>query len=283
MAAIVVTSAAFGLTMACEDENDPDTPVTFGEEDVESVTPEEELDIAGVRFADLRGDMLLVPAGIGVEGCDAEVDPGCGEDDPELTVVYREAFLVDATEVPWADFAACVEAGACSDSPCRPRDDGDEEDHPAVCVTAEDADAFCAWADKRLPRDGEWERAARGIEGRKFPWGNDWCATCLNWSDDGAFDGSVDGYEDEAPVDSFAAGRGPYGTLNMAGNVWEWTVDAGIPGADATVRGGGYFYPDFFRLRRIPRSLPHVAALSDRRQRFRGRLHRFPLRRGPRV
>jgi formylglycine-generating enzyme required for sulfatase activity len=110
-------------------------------------------------------------------------------------------------------------------------------DHPATDVTRADAEAFCAWASEvlqapvRLPRGDEWEAAARGTDGRPWPWGEsfdpDRCA-CAE-----AHCGST------VPVDSHPAGAGPTGAEQLAGNVWEWVADRGADGW-GVVRGGSW-------------------------------------------
>lgn len=118
--------------------------------------------------------------------------------------------------------------------------------HPVVQVSARDAAAFCAYYGLRLPTEAEWEFAARGTDGRRYPWGNDLPvkrgARLANFgtvrccaADD------ADGYTYYAPVGSYPQGASPFGVLDMAGNVWEWTASPfpGKPG-QVTLRGGGW-------------------------------------------
>jgi formylglycine-generating enzyme required for sulfatase activity len=104
------------------------------------------------------------------------------------------------------------------------------DDHPAMCVRYEDARAYCGWAGKRLLTEVEWEVAARGALGRRFPWGGDWE---LGRANTGRFDHKAvsfrgdgsDGYLETAPVNGMRAGGTPEGVLNLAGNVAEWVED----------------------------------------------------------
>ncbi len=111
------------------------------------------------------------------------------------------------------------------------------EEHPVVLVKVIDALAYAAWLTKRtgskwrLPTELEWEKAARGTDGRYFPWGNEFDAARLNSADAGPFD--------TTPVGGYPQGAGPYGLLDAAGQVYEWTATPDEPG-QAIVKGGSW-------------------------------------------
>jgi formylglycine-generating enzyme required for sulfatase activity len=113
------------------------------------------------------------------------------------------------------------------------------EDHPVVLVSHGDARAYAAWLSEatgrpwRLPSELEWEKAARGPEGRRFPWGDSWDPARLNSHDQGPFD--------TLPVGSFPGGASPFGLLDAAGQVFEWTATpGGGSGARFRVKGGSW-------------------------------------------
>lgn len=129
---------------------------------------------------------------------------------------------------------------------------------PVTGVSWQDADAFCRAQGQRLPTEAEWEKTARGTDGREFPWGNEWNPDALNSGDNTTWDEGI------APVGTYPSSRSPYGVYDMAGNVWEWVADdyAPYPGNTAPktdfpagkkiVRGGGggighYAISQFFR------------------------------------
>jgi len=111
------------------------------------------------------------------------------------------------------------------------------EDHPAVLVSYADALAYADWLSEltgqswRLPTEAEWEKAARGTDGRRFPWGNFWNPTVLNSADQGPFD--------TLPVGSFPKGASPFSLLDAAGQVFEWTSSSAGPGR-RIVKGGSW-------------------------------------------
>ncbi|MEM7023883.1 MAG: SUMF1/EgtB/PvdO family nonheme iron enzyme, partial [Pseudomonadota bacterium] len=110
-------------------------------------------------------------------------------------------------------------------------------DHPVVLVSHGDAEAYAAWLSEqtgetwRLPEAVEWEKAARGDEGLMFPWGNGWEPSLLNSHDLGPFD--------TVPVGSYPEGASPYGMLDPAGQVFEWTATPAVPGR-YLVKGGSW-------------------------------------------
>ncbi len=173
--------------------------------------------------------MVYVPAGEFIMGS----DKGEVNEQPVHTV-YLDAFYMDKTEVTNAQYQRCVEAGACRTPTCDWGEptygDASKADHPVVCVNWNDAQAYCAWAGKRLPTEAEWEKAARGTDGRTYPWGNTFDGSRLNFCDrncefDWKDSDADDGYAQTAPVGSYPQGASPHGALDMAGNVWEWEAD----------------------------------------------------------
>jgi formylglycine-generating enzyme required for sulfatase activity len=158
-------------------------------------------------------------------------------DETPAHAVILQGFWIDRTEVTNKQYERCVEAGVCTppvekDSFTRDAYYGESayDDYPVIWVGWEQAAAYCSWVGARLPTEAEWEYAARGPEGRIFPWGNTFDGTRLNYCDascelgiaDEVFD---DGYPDTAPVGSYPSGASWCGALDMAGNVREWVTD----------------------------------------------------------
>jgi serine/threonine-protein kinase len=200
--------------------------------------------------------MVCVPAGDFLMGS-AAGDPGAQEDEQPQHNVYLDAFWIGQTEVTNAMFTAFTQDtgyltlaeregwGVCYTDggweqiaqanwyqPQGPESTIEGyETLPVVQVAWQDAAAYCTWAGMRLPTEAEWEKAARGTQGLTYPWGNDApSGVLLNFADqsldvDWALDDINDGFVFTAPVGSFPAGASPYGALDMAGNVWEWTSD----------------------------------------------------------
>jgi formylglycine-generating enzyme required for sulfatase activity len=174
--------------------------------------------------------------------------------------VYLDAFWIDTYEVTNTRYAQCVADGGCPEPAGNLEEytDPNKRDHPVIYVTWEQANTYCAWAGRRLPTEAEWEKAARGTEGRTYPWGETTAGTY--YAQMQAPDGG--GYN--APVGSHPPGVSPYGALDMAGSAWEWVSDwylAGYykdtpaenptgpaSGAYRVLRGGGWYsLPDEVR------------------------------------
>ncbi|MBX2997570.1 MAG: SUMF1/EgtB/PvdO family nonheme iron enzyme [Caldilineaceae bacterium] len=226
---------------------------------------------------------VFVPAGEFVMGS----EDGPSDEQPQR-LVYLDDYWIGQTEVTNAQFQYFVDAGGYTTERywsdegwqrrraedwtgprCLDDDDFNAPDQPVVCVSWYEADAYMRWLSEttgesyRLPTEAEWEKAARGTDGRTFPWGDDFDGALLNFCDvncphdwkDSDYD---DGYAYTAPVGSYPDGASPYGALDMAGNVWEWVNDwynsdyySGAPDANPqgpatgdyrVLRGGSWGY-----------------------------------------
>ena len=130
--------------------------------------------------------------------------------------LYLDEFYIDQYEVTNARYRRCVEAGVCQSPLGGLPSSSAYDDHPALVTWAE-AETYCRWAGKRLPTEVEWEKAARGTDGRIWPWGNEW--------EEGRANTFFSQQEGIAPVGSYPGDVSPYEAMDMAGNVREWVDD----------------------------------------------------------
>jgi formylglycine-generating enzyme required for sulfatase activity len=176
--------------------------------------------------------MIQIPAGEVWIGCDETNNAGfsCLADELPLHQAYLDPFLIDKFEVTNAQYALCVMGGACAEpyyqhSETRQNyySDPDYADFPKVAVSWFEARDYCEWVGGRLPTEAEWVRAARGDDKRVYPWGNE-VPDCekANTLDENTGKLCVG---DTAPVGSYPQGASPFGVMDLAGNVWEWTAD----------------------------------------------------------
>jgi serine/threonine-protein kinase len=171
--------------------------------------------------------------------------------------VFLDAYWIDQTEVTNKQYRPCIEAGVCQPPPFTTAwksylNDSEFDDYPVVFVSWDDAQAYCSWVGRRLPTEAEWEKAARGADGRIYPWGDEAPNDDLL-----TFNGQFD---TPLKVKSHPGGVSPYGVYDMAGNVWEPVSDwfdyeyySVSPSTNPTgpdsgnrhpVRGGGYHNGD---------------------------------------
>jgi sulfatase modifying factor 1 len=141
------------------------------------------------------------------------------EDETPQQTLYIDAFNIDVYPVTNAQYKEFVDdtgqkvprnwqGGTYAEG---------KDDHPVTWVTWHDANAYAEWAGKRLPTEAEWERAARGTDGRIYPWGDQFDGARCNYREAGI--------KATSPVGSYPEGASPDGVMDMAGNVWEWTAD----------------------------------------------------------
>jgi formylglycine-generating enzyme required for sulfatase activity len=189
--------------------------------------------------------MVFIPAGpflIGSAEFDIEGPP---------RHVDLHAYFIDRTPVTNAQYRVFV--SATDHRPPPDWDSGqpsaDRLNHPVDRVSWDDAASYARWVGKRLPTETEWEKAARGTDGRRWPWGNEFDETrCIVWDHALALGVTT------CPVDGYPSGASPYGVMQMAGNVEEWVSDEFHPYPGSThdspsvraglrvLRGGSWFY-----------------------------------------
>jgi formylglycine-generating enzyme required for sulfatase activity len=187
--------------------------------------------------ASVGPEMIDIPAGSFLMGCDPASGEACEDDERPIHAVSLGAYQLDRTEVTQAAWSACVQDGSCPVPSCN-WDPVTLATHPVTCVTWTEARAYCQFVGKRLPTEAEWEKAARGPDGRTYPWGNEppTCARANYFGCAGA----------TQPVGIHPAGASPYGLLDMSGNASEFVADfyganyyAGSPSTDPTGPANG--------------------------------------------
>ena len=203
-------------TSAPSDTVVPPTEIVF------TSTPEITSTPATIKISPTDGmTQLFIPAGtLHMGGLDVLRD---NDEIPAHDVQISE-FWIDQVEVTNGMYGLCVKVGSCRQPKLLNSDNRADyfgttefKDYPVVHVTWYDANAYCQWAERRLPTEAEWERAARGDDMRTFAWGDE--PPNANNSN------SLNIVGDTSRVGSYAEGASPFGALDMTGNVWEWVAD----------------------------------------------------------
>ena len=165
--------------------------------------------------------MVKIPAGSFSMGCDQTTNKNCPSEELPIHSAFLPSYLIDQTEVTVNAYSECIKEGSCALPQNKSRCNyflPDRTEFPVNCITWEDAQNYCRWMHKRLPRETEWEKAARGdIDKRPYPWGYA-PVDCSHANINGCL-------QDMKPVGSTPLDRSIYGALDMAGNISEWTSD----------------------------------------------------------
>ncbi len=236
-----------------EPEPAPVIPIQEAEESPREPEPEPETPVRTPQ--PIEPEMVLIPAGEFLMGSDPEKDPRAYEAEQSQHGVYLPDYHIAKTPVTNAQYAAFVETSGYQ--PPNHWADGKlpdgKEDYPVVYISWYDTMAYCRWLSEkngqayRLPSEAEWEKAARGTDGRIYPWGDAWDPDRCNSKESGP--------DDTTLVDAYPDGASPYGILDMAGNVWEWTASLYRPypydptngreelraGGKRVLRGGAFY------------------------------------------
>jgi formylglycine-generating enzyme required for sulfatase activity len=206
--------------------------------------------VRGGRVEQPARDRVVIPGGPFTQGSTRG-----DEDERPVRKIVVKTFAIDRAEVTRGDYGLCVSDGRCKPpppapsvsspsvtSPSSPSSPSSVADTklPVTGVDWNDAQAECRFAGGRLPSEAEWEKAARGTDGREYPWGNDADCARGNWGNfegEGPCAGKNPGHP--VAVGQYPSGASPYGVLDLGGNVWEWVADKydDEPGR-RVVRGG---------------------------------------------
>ncbi len=185
-----------------------------------AASPTSAFGLGSTKVRELDGKkMVYVPEGSFEMGNTTGTD----EEKP-VRQVYLDAYWIDKFEVTNAQYEKCVNEGACSkptSTGSNTRDsyygDPTYANYPVIYVDWNQAQDYCQWVGGELPTEAQWEKAARGTDGREYPWGNDTPNSSLANYDQNEGDTTA--------VGSYPKSASPYGALDMAGNVWEWVRD----------------------------------------------------------
>jgi serine/threonine-protein kinase len=197
----------------------PFTPTT---QPTETPIPTPTLGVGSTEISTMDGMTLLyVPKSEFLMGSTDADSPASSDEKPQHSVMV-DAFWIDQTEVTNAMYAKCVAEGGCTDVPTNSSSythssyygNPEFDDYPVLYVDWNMANTYCSWAGRELPTEAQWEKAARGTDGRIYPWGEDISCDKANYQSNCVGDTS--------PVKNYPNGVSPYGAYDMAGNVWEW-------------------------------------------------------------
>ena len=263
--ALVVVAIAGAFFALRRPTAEPPTPVLVVDEQAKLAS----LDITPKPIR----DMVTIPAGDFLMGStEAEALDAFTKNDghynkedylteyPQHTVTLP-TYTIDRKEVSVADYRMFTDVAGRSTPTMLSDQNLAGPNQPVIGVDWDDAGAYCQWLGQRLPTEAEWEKAARGTDGRIYPWGNDWDPTQDNHGNGSELGLDVsDGYLYTAPV-GIELGTSPYGVLNMAGNVYEWTADdfALYPGNDK------YTHPDYNKDYKVLKGGAYTDGQSEQR------------------
>ena len=241
--------------------------------------------------------MVWVPAGPFLMGS-AETDPDAFPNEKPQHLVTLDGYWIYQNDVTVAQYKAyCAATG--KEMPVAPAWDW-KDTHPMVNVTWDEANAYAKWAGAHLPSEAQWEKAARGMDGRRYPWGNSWdAAKCNNFMLHRPTVMVMSRFQERLlkflriqslrsvgtmPAGSYPAGASPYGCLDMAGNVWQWCEDwhgsdyykispaknpKGLEDGQGRVVHGGSWVDSPAAFFRCARRLDYVPGLATSRLGFR--------------